>query len=143
MVGRTLSAYTTADVVNNELSITFTVYNDQADPISGVLLTDTLQSGVTFKDATRLPDRNGQELAWSLGTIQGFDRASVTLTVSLESGTLRIDSGVRKVALVPTYQSIRTGRPPYRSSILLLYMPSPDLQIQTPPHESPMLAVIQ
>ena len=29
-----------------------------------------------------LPDQSGQNLAWSLGTIDGFDRASVTLTVT-------------------------------------------------------------
>jgi hypothetical protein len=42
VVGRTLSAYFADDVRNNRLDITYTVYNQQADPISGVLLTDTL-----------------------------------------------------------------------------------------------------
>ena len=31
--------------------------------------------------ASQQPDQSGQNLAWSLGTIQGYDRASVTLTV--------------------------------------------------------------
>jgi uncharacterized repeat protein (TIGR01451 family) len=99
VVGRTLSAYTVPDVQNNQLNITYTVYNEQADPIAGVLLTDTLQPGVTFQSATQLPDRNGQELAWSLGTISGFDRTSVTLTVSLANPVpLQLDSGARAFA---------------------------------------------
>jgi uncharacterized repeat protein (TIGR01451 family) len=94
VVGRTLSAYTTADIQNNQEKLTFTVYNEQADPVSGVLLTDTLQPGVTFQSASQLPDQSGQQLAWSLGTIQGFDRASVTLTVSLATPvSLQLDSG--------------------------------------------------
>jgi hypothetical protein len=38
--GRTLSAYTTAAVQNNQVSITYTVCNEQADSVTGVLLTD-------------------------------------------------------------------------------------------------------
>jgi uncharacterized membrane protein len=83
VVGRTLSAYDVPDVKNNQETLTFTVYNQAADPITGVLLTDALESGVTFASASQLPDQNGQQLAWSLGTIQPYDRASVTLTVSL------------------------------------------------------------
>ena len=99
VVGRTLSAYTTAGVQNNQLTITYTVYNEQADPLSGVLLTDTLQTGVTFQSATAPPDQSGQQLAWSLGTIQGYDRASVTLTVSLTTPTpLQLDTGAQAFA---------------------------------------------
>ncbi|HVX12981.1 MAG TPA: DUF4214 domain-containing protein [Pirellulales bacterium] len=83
VVGRTLSAYDVPDVQNHQETITLTVYNQAADPISGVLLTDTLMSGVTFAGASQLPDQDGQHLAWSLGTIQPYDNASVTLTVSL------------------------------------------------------------
>ena len=83
VAGRTLSAYSVADIQNNELQITYTVYNEQSSPVIDVRLTDTLAAGVTFKDATQPPDRSGQELAWSFGTIEGYDRASVTLTVSL------------------------------------------------------------
>jgi transglutaminase-like putative cysteine protease len=64
-----------------------------------VLLTDTLQPGVTYQSASALPDRNGQQLAWSLGTINGFDRASVTLTVSLASPVpLQLDTGAQAFA---------------------------------------------
>ncbi len=94
VVGRTLSAYDVPDVQNNQETLTFTVYNQAADPISGVLLTDTLESGVTIDSASQLPDQNGQQLAWSLGTIQPYDRASVTLTVSLATPTpTQLDSG--------------------------------------------------
>jgi uncharacterized membrane protein len=99
VVGRTLSAYTVPDVQNNQLTITYTVYNEQADPVSGVLLTDTLANGVTFQSASQLPDRSGQQLAWSLGTIQGFDRASVTLTVNLTNPIpLQLDAGAQAFA---------------------------------------------
>jgi uncharacterized membrane protein len=94
VVGRTLSAYTTADVQNNQLTITYSVYNEQADPVRGVLLTTTLQPGVTFASASAPPDRSGQNLAWSLGTIRPGGRVSVDLTVSLAGpGTTQLDSG--------------------------------------------------
>jgi uncharacterized repeat protein (TIGR01451 family) len=99
VVGRMLSSYTTAGVQNNRETLTFTVYNEQADPVSGVLLTDTLQPGVTFQSASQLPDQSSQNLAWSLGTIQGFDRASVTLTVSLANPVpLQLDGGAHAFA---------------------------------------------
>src|SRR5207237_6076095 len=99
VVGRTLSSYTTGGIQNNQETITYTVYNEQADPVSGVLLTDTLQPGVTFQSASQLPDRNEQELAWSLGTINGFDRTSVTLTVSLTTPLpLQLDAGAQAFA---------------------------------------------
>jgi uncharacterized repeat protein (TIGR01451 family) len=99
VVGRTLSSYTTAGIKNNQETITYTVYNEQADPVTGVLLTDTLQPGVTFQSASQLPDRSGQKLAWSLGTIQGFDRASVSLTVSLANPfPLQLDTGAHAFA---------------------------------------------
>ncbi|HWB12842.1 MAG TPA: DUF4214 domain-containing protein [Pirellulales bacterium] len=87
VVGRTLSAYDVPDVRNNQETLTFTVYNESGDDIAGVLLTDTLANGVTFASASQLPDQNGQELAWSLGTIKAFNDASVTLTVSLAKAT--------------------------------------------------------
>jgi uncharacterized membrane protein/transglutaminase-like putative cysteine protease/sugar lactone lactonase YvrE len=101
VVGRTLSSYFVGGVQNNQETITYTVYNEQADPLTGVLLTDTLQPGVTFQGASQLPDRSGQNLAWSLGTIGGFDRASVTLTVNLASPTpLQLDAGARAFAML-------------------------------------------
>src|SRR5262249_1636888 len=96
VVGRALSAYSVGAIQNNHLTIPYTVYNEQADDVTGVLLVDTLQQGVTFDSASALPDRNGQELAWSLGTVAGFDRVSVSLTVSLASPTpLQLDTGAR------------------------------------------------
>jgi uncharacterized repeat protein (TIGR01451 family) len=94
VAGRTLSAYDVPDVKNNQETLTFTVYNQAADPISGVLLTDTLANGVTFASASQLPDQNGQQLAWSLGSIQPYERASVTLTVSLANPVpTQLDTG--------------------------------------------------
>ena len=104
VLGRTLATPSTAatstpspsyfvgEVENNQVTITYTVYNEQADPETGVLLTTTLEPGVTFLSSsvtldgtttTQLPDQSGQNLAWSLGTIQGYDRESVAVTVAL------------------------------------------------------------
>ena len=57
-----------------------------------MLLTTTLEPGVTFVGSSvtldgtttaQLPDQSGQNLAWSLAPIQGYDRESVALTVNL------------------------------------------------------------
>ncbi len=99
VLGRTLSAYTTTAIENHQETITFTVYNEQADALTGVLLTDTLQTGVTVSSASSQPDQSGQQLAWSLGPIAGFDRASITLTVSLPSSIpLTLDTGAAAFA---------------------------------------------
>ena len=68
-VGRTLSSWTAGDVQDNQLRITYTVYNEQSADLNGTFLATTLEPGVTFVSASQLPDRNGQELAWGLGTI--------------------------------------------------------------------------
>ncbi|MGA2255400.1 MAG: choice-of-anchor Q domain-containing protein, partial [Thermoguttaceae bacterium] len=99
VVGRTLSAYFTGEIQNNQDTITYTVYNESADPESGVLLTDTLAAGVTLLSASQQPDQSGQNLAWSLGTIQAYDWTSVTITVSLSSSSiLQLDSGAAAYA---------------------------------------------
>ena len=83
VVGRVLSAYTVGAVQNHQETITYTVYNEQADPETGVLLTTALEPGVTMTSASQMPDQSGQNLAWSLGTIGGYGRVSVALTVNL------------------------------------------------------------
>ena len=95
VVGRTLATPSTAasetttpsyfvgEVQNNQVTITYTVYNEQADPETGVLLTTTLAHGVTMAIASQQPDQSGQNLAWGLGTIQGYDRVSVSITVNV------------------------------------------------------------
>jgi transglutaminase-like putative cysteine protease len=108
VVGRTLSSYFVGGVQNSQATITCTVYNQQADNETGVLLTTTLKSGVTFVrssvtlDGTttqQLPDQNGQDLAWSLGTISGFDRESVAVTVALSAPIpMQLDSGAHAFA---------------------------------------------
>ena len=55
-VGRTQSSYTTDGVQGGELRLTYTVYNETADELRGVLLTTTLQDGVAFKSASAPPD---------------------------------------------------------------------------------------
>ncbi len=82
-VGRVLSEYAKGDIQNNQLTITYTVYNEQADTETGVLLTDTLASGVSLLNASVQPDQSGQNLSWSLPDIPGYGRDSVTETLSL------------------------------------------------------------
>ncbi len=99
VVGRVLSAYFAGSVQNGQVTITYTVYNQSIDAETGVLLTDTLAPGVTLVSATQQPDANGQNLAWSLGTIQPGSRASVSITVSLaNSAVLVLDAGAQAYA---------------------------------------------
>ena len=120
VVGRTLATPATAgtstpspsyfvgEVQNNQVTITYTVYNEQADPETGVLLTTTLAPGVTILSSSvtldgtttaQPPDQSGQNLAWSLQPINGYDRESVAVTVSLPSPTtLQLDTGAQAFA---------------------------------------------
>jgi len=103
-------SYYVGDVENNndQVTITYTVYNEQADSETGVLLTTTLEPGVTFLGSSvtldgtttaQLPDQSGQNLAWSLGTIQGDDRESVAVTVSLATPIpVQLDTGASAYA---------------------------------------------
>ncbi len=127
VVGRTLAtpsttdtatpspSYFVGDVENNQVTITYTVYNEQADTETGVLLTDTLEPGVSVVSSTvtldgttttQPPDQSGQNLAWSLAPIQGYDRESVALTVNLPAlGTgsttpFAIDTGAQAYAML-------------------------------------------
>ncbi len=98
-VGRSLSALTAASVTNNTLTITYSVFNLRGDPINGVLLTTTLQSGVTFQSAVPMPDRNGQQLAFSLGSLPPLGSASAQLTVTLANSSItQIDGGATAFA---------------------------------------------
>ncbi|WP_165074533.1 Ig-like domain repeat protein [Paludisphaera rhizosphaerae] len=94
-VGRTLSSWTSAGVQNGQLKIQYTVYNQQPEAVSGVQLSTTLKTGVSYVSATMLPSvRTGQALSWSLGTIAPFGSATVQVTVALASaGVLQIDAG--------------------------------------------------
>ncbi|WP_165224659.1 transglutaminase domain-containing protein [Aquisphaera insulae] len=93
-VGRVLSSWTAADLQGGPLRITYSVYNERDVAMSGVLLTTSLQPGVSIVAASQAPDRNGQELAWSLGTLAPFGSASVEVTVSLPvAGPQQVDAG--------------------------------------------------
>ena len=127
VLGRTLATPSTAatsspspsyfvgEVENNQVTVTYTVYNEQANPETGVLLTTTLEPGVTIVgsavtlDGTTTaqpPNQSGQNLAWSLAPIQGDDRESVALTVNLPvlstSATtpFAIDTGAHAYAML-------------------------------------------
>src|SRR4051794_23309976 len=69
VVGRTLSSYTVGGIQGNQETITYTVYNEQADAETGVVLTTTLAPGVTLAGALPQAVVHGQDLSWSLGTI--------------------------------------------------------------------------
>ena len=122
ILGRTLGTSSTAatstpapsyfvgEVENNQVTISYTAFNEQADTESGVLLTTTLQPGVKLisstvtldgTTSTQLPDQNGQNLAWSLAPIQGYDRESVAVTVGLATPIpLQLDSGAHVDAML-------------------------------------------
>ena len=95
-VGRTLSAYSVDGIENNQLTITYTVFNRQAEQVDGTLLVSTLEPGVTFQTASPLPDRLGQEMAWGLGSLAPFGSISIQLTVELDDPIpLQLDNGAR------------------------------------------------
>jgi len=113
VVGRTLATPSTAassapapsyfvgEVQNNQVTITYTVYNEQADPETGVLLTTTLEPGVTLASSSAQPDESGQNLAWSLGTLSGFERATVSVTVNLANPIpSQLDGGASVYAML-------------------------------------------
>ena len=111
VVGRTLTTPSTAstdtpapsyfvgEVENNQVTETITVYDELADTETGVLVTYTLEAGVTLVSSigvawhgtttTQLPDQSGQKVAWSLAPIQGYDRESVAFTLNLPSAGRR------------------------------------------------------
>ncbi len=101
-------SYFVGEVQNNQVTVTYTVYNEAADTETGVLLTTTLEPGVTLLGSSvtldgattaQLPNQSGQNLAWSLQPIQGYDRESVAVTVGLPSPTpLQLDSGAHAYA---------------------------------------------
>ena len=96
LVGRTLSAYSANEVQNNQLKLTYSVYNQREIPIDDVRLANTLKPGVTFVAGSQPPNQNGQDLTWSLGTIPAYGRASVEITVSLAAGDiLQLDEGAQ------------------------------------------------
>lgn len=93
-VGRSLSAWSTADISNNELKITYSVFNQQVETVDGLGLTTTLQPGVQFVSSSIAVQQNGQTLSWDLGALAAFGRASVEVIVSfLGTVPLQLDGG--------------------------------------------------
>ncbi len=122
LVGRTLSAYSSNDVQNNQLKLTYSVYNQREIPIDAVRLADTLKPGVTFVEGSQSPTQNGQDLTWSLGTIPAYGRASVEITVSLAAGgLLQLDEGAHVFGIVDA-TNITDDAPPamLRSSPIIV-----------------------
>ena len=128
VVGRTLSTPSTAatsapspsyfvgDVQNNQETITYTVYNEQADPETGVLLTTTLEPGVTLRRAPRSsPTRAARTWPGAWGRSTGYDRASVTLTVVAgQARPRRSSTPAPRPSPRSTPAPSRTPRPPRR-----------------------------
>ncbi|MCA9061494.1 MAG: hypothetical protein KDA96_00465 [Planctomycetaceae bacterium] len=94
-VGRTLSVWTQPDVQGSTLDLTYTVYNQQEDTVTDVVLETTLNTGVSFVDSTLVPVQHvGADLTWMFGEIAPFSHASVTVTVTLDgTNPLQLDMG--------------------------------------------------
>ncbi len=135
-VGRILSEWSAADVTNNELKITYTVFNQQEVEVEGVLLTTSLQPGVTLQSATISPDQDGQRLAWSLGTLAPFAQSSVELTVSFDAGIpLQIDGGAEAFGALDVLHVSDSANPAMlRSATIdpMLLAATPDANWQDP-----------
>ncbi len=124
-VSRVQSAYSPADAISGALVVTFTVTNNRPPaaiphiPISAtltetmniaaaldfgndpntlydVLLVDTLSGVGSYLDASPLPDRSADVLAWNLGKIPPLGSASVALTLQVPgsvAGSSALDGG--------------------------------------------------
>jgi uncharacterized membrane protein len=112
VVGRTLSAFTVPAVQNNQVTITYTVYNEQASPETGVSLATTLEPSVTYSSASQTPGQSGQHLSWNLGTLGAYGQASVSVTVALANPVpLQLDSGAGATATLNSSQ-VSADTPP-------------------------------
>jgi uncharacterized membrane protein len=100
-VGRTLSAYTTADISNGQLVITYTVYNQTDGYVQNVNLATTLTAGTAYIAASEQTMQSGQTLSWNLGRIEPLNRKSVTVTVSL-GDSLQVDTGATASGVLDT-----------------------------------------
>ena len=121
VVGRTLATPSTAatstpspsyfvgEVQNNQVTITYTVYNEQADPETGVLLTTTLEPGVTFLSSsvtldgtttTQLPTRAARTWPGAWGRSRATTaRASRSRSIAGRAPTpLQLDTGAHGFA---------------------------------------------
>lgn len=102
-VGRSVSAWTTADIVNNQVKITYSVFNQQSEVVDGVSLTTTLQPGVQFVSSSASVQQNGQQLSWNFDELAAFDRVSVDVIVTFPGAVpLQIDGGATAVGVVDT-----------------------------------------
>jgi len=156
LVGRTLATPSTADtatpspsdfvgeVQGNQVTITYTAYNEQANAETGVLITSTLQPGATFVTSTvtldgvtttQLPDQSGQNLAWSLAPINGYDRENVAVTVKLASvSAMQLDTGAHvyaslnagTVSNTTPAATLQPGNPPVDANGISLLAPPLD-----------------
>ena len=93
-VGRTLSAYTTVDIVGGTMTITYSVYNLTDGYVQDVALTTTLEPGVVFDNASQAPTQTGQRLDWDLGTIAPYGRVDIDVVVTFPGAVpLQLDGG--------------------------------------------------
>ena len=77
-------------MLGDRLTYSLTVHNDGPDPAAGVLLTDTLPSGVTFVSADPAPaGHDGSNLYFTFDTIASGTSKTVTIVVTTaQSGLL-------------------------------------------------------
>jgi uncharacterized membrane protein len=83
-IARTVSPVTAAAVQNHRVTLTYTVFNPQKEPLNEVLLSTTLAAGVHVVESSKAADQSGQQLIWSLGSLAPFASSSVVLSLSLD-----------------------------------------------------------
>lgn len=102
-VGRFQSVYSKLDVQNHEMSVTYTVFNQQETEVSGVSLKTTLAPGVAFKSATSAPQQTGQLLNWTLPNLKPYGSATIELIVTLPTIIpTQIENGAQAFGTVTT-----------------------------------------
>jgi len=112
-VGRTLSAWTTADLVGNQLTIDYTVYNLTGGFVDNVSLETTLQAGVSFNSASLPPNIAGQTLSWDFGLLGPLATATVQVTVLLDNPIpLQLDNGASSTGVVNFTEAVADAAHP-------------------------------
>lgn len=73
--------------IGSDVTYTVTVYNDEIADAENVVVTDTLDSDMTYKSNTGGCSRSGQKLTCNLGTINAKSNKSFTVTATMPTDT--------------------------------------------------------
>ena len=122
------SASTDHIQVGAQLVYTLTYQNTSTETVTGVFITDTLDSNVVFLSASPSPSRTGNILYWSLDTLSEPVTATILLTVeiagSLPNGTILTNTAtIDSVEIASQTAQITTTDHTAKSAVKLRTIP--------------------